>query len=127
MEEKNSEFRHGIVNFERRKYPRFTIDLRIDYQPIDAFLTQTGQAANLSEGGVLIFVTEKLEVDQRLRIRLFLTGGSQPSMIEFTGEVAWIDLHLREAWIEYRCGIRFTDISPADILKLKTFLQTYLK
>ncbi len=127
MEEKESEFRHGIVNFERRKYPRSTIDLRVDYQPIDASLTQAGQAANLSEGGLLIFVPEKLEVDQHLKIRVFLTGGSQPRMIECIGAVAWIDLHLKEGWVEYRCGVRFVEISPADIIKLKTFLQTYLK
>ncbi len=116
-----------MVNFERRKYPRSTIDLRVDYQPIDASLTQAGQAANLSEGGLLIFVPEKLEVDQHLKIRVFLTGGSQPRMIECIGAVAWIDLHLKEGWVEYRCGVRFVEISPADIIKLKTFLQTYLK
>jgi hypothetical protein len=40
------------------------------------------------------------------------------------GEVAWIDIHLGKEWGDYRCGVKFTDISPDDLNKLKNFLKS---
>jgi c-di-GMP-binding flagellar brake protein YcgR len=74
METKGKEAkpRFGIVNFERRKYPRFSIDLPIEYYKIDTPTSHSGRAANISEGGLLIYLPEVAEVGQRLKVRLFL-------------------------------------------------------
>jgi len=37
-------------------------------------------------------------------------------------QIAWVDLHLGREWGDYRSGVRFVDISPEDLDRLKTFL-----
>jgi hypothetical protein len=38
-------------------------------------------------------------------------------------EVVWRDIHLGKDWGDYRCGIRFIEISPEGLAKLKKFLK----
>jgi c-di-GMP-binding flagellar brake protein YcgR len=45
--------------------------------------------------------------------------------IETLAEVAWIDIHLGEVWGDYRCGVKFIDISPEAMNKLKNFLRGF--
>jgi c-di-GMP-binding flagellar brake protein YcgR len=42
-------------------------------------------------------------------------------------EVVWMDIHLGEGWGDYRCGVKFIDISPEDMRKLKNFLMSLLQ
>jgi hypothetical protein len=63
-EEKETKPRYGAVNFERRKYPRFNVDLPIEYYRIDSSIGQTGKALNISEGGLLIYFPEQMEIGQ---------------------------------------------------------------
>ena len=54
MEEKGKKSRIGIVNLEKRRCRRFTVDLPIEYFPIDASVPYTGRLINASEGGLLL-------------------------------------------------------------------------
>jgi hypothetical protein len=69
----------------------------------------------------LIYFPEKMDLSQYLKLKLFLPLGSELSAIEVLAEVAWTDIHLGESWGDYRCGVRFIDISPEDMNKLKIF------
>jgi hypothetical protein len=55
-------------------------------------------------------------------LKLFLSSDSTLSAIETIAEVGWTDIHLGEGWGDYRTGVRFFDISPEDMSKLKKFL-----
>jgi c-di-GMP-binding flagellar brake protein YcgR len=120
--EKETKPRTGVVNFERRKYPRFSVDLPIEYSRIESPVSHTGRGLNISEGGLLIYFPEKMDLSQYLSLKLFFPLGSKLSTTEVLAEVAWTEIHLDESWGDYRCGVRFIDISPEDMSKLKNFI-----
>jgi c-di-GMP-binding flagellar brake protein YcgR len=124
MEEKERKFHYGIVNFERRKHPRFNIDLPIEYSLVPSSSSQPGRALNASEGGLLVYLSETVEISQFLRLKLFFPSGSELNEVELIAEVVWRDIHLGKDWGDYRCGLRFVDISPEGLNKLKRFLRT---
>ncbi len=122
--EKETKPRTGVVNFERRKYPRFNVDLPLEYSRIDSPVSHTGRGLDIGEGGLLIYFPEQMDVSQYLRLKLFLSLGSELITIEMLAEVVWMDMHLDKDWGDYRCGVRFIDISLEDMAKLKTFLSS---
>ncbi len=123
-EEKVTKPRTGIVHFERRKYPRFSVDLPVEYYQINSFISHTGHALNASEGGLLIYFPEQMEIGQHLNLKLFFSLGSELNTIEVLAEVVWMDIHLGKGWGDYRCGVKFIDISPEDRIRLKRFLMS---
>jgi c-di-GMP-binding flagellar brake protein YcgR len=125
--EKETKPRYGTVNFERRKYPRFNVNLPIDYYRIDSSISHAGKALNISEGGLLIYFPEEMEIGQHLKLKLFLASGSEMNTIETLVEVVWIDIHLGKDWGDYRTGVRFVNISTEDMEKLKNFLASLSK
>ena len=120
--EKETQPRYGTVNFERRKYPRFNVNLPIEYYRIDSSISHTGKALNISEGGLLIYFPEEMEIGQHLKLKLFLASASEMKTIEPLVEVVWIDFHLGTDWEDYRTGVMFVNISTGDMEKLKNFL-----
>jgi len=124
MEEKGIKPHFGIVNFERRKHPRFNIDLPVEYYLIPSKSGGSGQAINVSEGGLLVYLTEKVEIGQHLQLKLFFPSGSELKTIETVVEVVWVDIHLGKDWGDFRSGLRFIDISPDSLNRLKTFLRS---
>ena len=125
-EEKDTKPRTGVVNFERRKYPRFSVDLPIEYYRIDSSISHIGRGLNVGEGGLLIYFPEEMDVSQYLRLKLFLPLGSELNTIEVLAEVVWMDIHLGKGG-DYRCGANFIDISPEDRRKLKNYLMSLSK
>ncbi len=124
MEEKGIKPRFGIVNFERRRHPRFNIDLPVEYYLIPSKSGGSGQAINVSEGGLLVYLTEKVEIGQHLQLKLFFPSGPELKTIEMEVEVVWIDIYVGKDWGDLRSGLRFIDISPDNLNRLKTFLRS---
>jgi hypothetical protein len=114
---------YGIVNFERRKFPRFTIDLPVEYQHEGSERRYPGRALNASEGGLLVYLPERQEVGEVLRLKIFFTIGQVLKTIEMAVQVAWIDIYIGEGWGDYRTGVKFLDISSEDLIGLKDFLK----
>jgi len=122
-EERGTKPRYGIVNFEKRRHPRFFVDLPIEYARSDLSVSH-GEVLNASEGGLLIYLPEKMEVGQHLLLKLFFSSGFEFNTIETLVEVVWVDVHLGEDWGDYRAGVKFVDISPGDLEKLRIFLRS---
>ena len=122
-EEKGIKSRYGTVNFEKRKHPRFSVDLPVEYSRADVAADQ-GRAMNASEGGLLLYVPELIGIGSHLRLKLFFTMGSELNTIETRVEVVWVDVHLGKDWGDYRTGVRFVEISAEDMGKLKSFLRS---
>jgi len=78
----------------------------------------------MSEGGLLIYFPERLEIGQHLKLKLFFTSGSALQSVEVLGEVVWVDIHLGEGWGDYKCGVKFIETSQEDMTKLKDFLKS---
>ena len=103
----------AIINFERRAYPRYSIELACEYWPEDSKKSSPGQAANISEGGLLLHIREKIEIGQRLRLSLFIDTGVNYLPIEPLVQVVWKDLTLGEE--NYRMGVKILDVSPSEM------------
>ena len=115
--------RSGIVNFERRKHPRISVDLPIEYSRIEtAADPRNGRAANASHGGLLVYLPELVSVGQTLRLMIYF---SIPTFqkVEMTAEVAWVDIPMGEKPAEYRAGLKFLEILPEDQERLTHFLK----
>jgi hypothetical protein len=63
-----------------------------------------------------------MEIGQYLKVKLHFALNA----IEMLVEVVWIDLHMVMDQGDYRCGVRFVDISPEDLNKLKDFLRSLM-
>ncbi|MGZ3558778.1 MAG: PilZ domain-containing protein [Thermodesulfobacteriota bacterium] len=68
--EDENKSRSGVVPSERRKYPRLSVDLPIQYR-IDPSTNRNSRAMNLSEGGMLVHSPHQVEIGQRLGQNLF--------------------------------------------------------
>lgn len=122
MEEKAAKPRVGIINFEKRSHPRFSVDLPIEYYQTNSFPPHTGRVINASESGLLVYLPEKMEIGQHLRLKLFFVSGAELNTVEMLAEVVWRDIHLGKGWGDYRSGVKFVDISSEDLDRLKNFL-----
>ena len=122
-EEKVATPRHGIVDFEKRRYPRVNVNLPFEYDRGDSIINHGG-ALNASEGGLLVYFPEKMEIGETLSLRLFFPSGFEFKSIEATVKIVWVDLHLTENWGDYRTGVTFAGISLEDLEKLIIFLRS---
>jgi len=120
--EKETEPRYGTLNFEKRRYSRLSVDLPVEYTRSDLVAKQ-GRVINASEGGLLVYFPEQMEIGQYLRLKLFFTFGSGLNMMEIVNQVVWMDVHMGKDWGDYRTGMKFVDITPEDLNELKIFLR----
>jgi len=125
MQQKEVKRRYGIANFERRTYRRFPMQLPIEYYRADSKSNRTGHSVDASEGGLQILFPEQMQVGQQLKIRLFFSSDSGLNTIDMVAEVVW-STDLAEGEKHYRSGVRFTNISPENLTRLKEFSATFL-
>jgi c-di-GMP-binding flagellar brake protein YcgR len=118
--EKDTKPRTEVIDFEKRRYPRFNIHLPIEYDHVKSSITHTG---NISEGGFLISFPKETDVGQYLRLRLFFSLGYQLNRIEMVARVVSMHNHLSEDRNYNQYGVKFIDISPKDRAKLKNLLR----
>jgi len=68
---------------DRRRHPRFDVELEISYQHLDDFLFD--YAINLSRGGMFIRTARPIELGTEIKIRFSIPGRKEK--IETTGKV----------------------------------------
>jgi len=110
-------------DFEKRRHPRFSVDLPIEYWETNNPKSRPSRALNVSEGGLLMRLSEPLEIGQELRLNLFTGSGADLDPLEALVQVVWKDTHLGEEG-DYPSGVKFVDISWKDRDGLKNFLNT---
>ncbi len=113
----------GTGPFEKRRHPRFTVDLPIEYRRRD-LVDKYVRVINASESGLSIYLSGQMEVGQYLRTKLFFPFGSELNFIELVTQVVWTDVQPGKDWGDYRAGVKFIDISPADLSNLKNYLES---
>ncbi len=107
---------------EKRRHPRFNVDLPIKYGRTQLFL-KFARTVNASEGGLLLRLPEEVEVGQHIALKLFFPSQSELNTIRASVQVVWMDLHMRRDWSwDYETGVRFVDICTEDMTVLKNFL-----
>jgi c-di-GMP-binding flagellar brake protein YcgR len=113
----------GVVAIERRKHPRFNLELPLDYFRIEDEENYGGIVANASELGILVYLPEKMEIGTALRIEIFYAKGLELETIKAITKVVWADLPARKTWGEYRYGLQFQSIDKRELSKLKSLLR----
>jgi c-di-GMP-binding flagellar brake protein YcgR len=124
-EERETKFPFGPVNFERRRHPRLAVGLPVEYSRINNCKSRPSRAVNVSEGGLLVHLSEPLEVGQNLKLNLFIDAGPDLDSIEALVQVVWKDIHVGKDG-DYRTGMKFADVSAPDMDKLKKFLNAQI-
>jgi c-di-GMP-binding flagellar brake protein YcgR len=112
----------GIFIVERRKHPRFSMELPLDYR-IEREDRFGGITANASIGGVLVYLPEPIVVGTSLKIEILFAKGSELNSIKANAKVVWSDLAPKEIWGEYRYGLEFESFQEGDLQKLKKLLR----
>jgi len=123
--ESKLEPRFGFAKFERRFSPRLLVNCPLEYWRSSVGKRRSGRTGDISEGGILLYVPDSITVGENLRLRLFIGDLLGLQSIEAVVEVVWKDFYLEEN-DHYRIGVRFTDILPEDLCKLKDFLKTLI-
>jgi c-di-GMP-binding flagellar brake protein YcgR len=123
-EDKEAKFRYGIAHLERRKYRRYPVSLPIEYYRADSPVNQSGQTLDASEGGLQVLFPEQMDIGQQLKLKLFFSSEAKLNRIDMLVEVVWINPQLNEGEAYYRSGVKFINISPEDMDKLKNFLAS---
>ena len=60
--QKANQYKEGVFIVERRKHPRISIELPLDYSLVDSIERHGGMAANISKGGLLVYLPEALQL-----------------------------------------------------------------
>ena len=107
---------------EKRKYPRFNVDLPVMYTRSNLSF-RYGRAVNASQSGLLVYLREEMGVGERLTLKLFFPSPSEFNTLEMFVQVVWKDVHLRKDWTwDYRTGVRIVDVSLENMTKLRDLL-----
>lgn len=118
-----SQTKMGVLAIEKRKHPRFSVELPLDYSRVNGKETYGGMVANASEGGLLVYLPERIEMGSLLKIEIFYVGGLELNTIKAVVKVVWADLAARESWGEHRYGLQFESIDEKDFNRLTTLLK----
>jgi c-di-GMP-binding flagellar brake protein YcgR len=118
-----SQTRMGVLSIEKRKYPRFSVELPLNYSRADGKETLGGMVANASEGGLLVYLPERVEIGALLKIEIFYVRGLELDTIKAVAKIVWCDLAARESWGEHRYGLQFQNIDQKDFGRLTTLLK----
>ena len=122
MENDNAE--NLQFTFERRKHPRFMVELPVEYRRSSDSKFRPGHTVNFSEDGFMILVSEQVEIGASLEMKIYFSSASGLVTIAAIVKVIWADIQAKEG-IYYRIGVSYADISPADMENLKGFLNMY--
>jgi c-di-GMP-binding flagellar brake protein YcgR len=112
----------GIFIVERRKYPRFTVELPLDYS-IENKDHYGGVAVNASRGGVIVYLPVAIAVGTSLDVEIIFVKGFELSSIRARGKVVWSSLAPKAIWGEYRYGLEFEKFQEGDLPKLRALLK----
>ena len=113
----------GVLAIDKRKHPRFNVELPLDYSRISGKEIYGGIAANASEGGLLIYLPERMEIGTLLKIEILYVKGLELNTIKAVGKVVWSDLAARQTYGEHRYGLQFESIEEEDFNRLISLLR----
>jgi hypothetical protein len=114
--------KEGIFIGERRKHPRFGLELPLDYS-IESIERYGGVAANASTDGLLVYLPEPILVGTLLNIEILFVKGSELNSIKARAKVVWSDLAPKEISGKYRYGLEFKSFQEGGLKKLRRLLK----
>jgi c-di-GMP-binding flagellar brake protein YcgR len=115
--------KRGILAIEKRKHPRYNVELPLDYSRADGKEIYGGIVANASEGGILVYLPERIEVGAFLKIEIIYVNGLELNTVQAIAKVVWQDLATKENQGEHRYGLQFQQIDEQNFNRLSGLLK----
>jgi hypothetical protein len=113
----------GILAVEKRKHPRFSVELPLSYSRVDDKELFGGIVANASGGGILVYLPERMEIGAVLKIEIFYVKGLELGTVETIGKVVWSDMANKGIQGEHRYGLEFQYIDEKNYNRLVDLLK----
>ena len=120
---KGLEAKKGVFVIEKRRDPRYKIELPIDYSHINEKENYRGTIANANEGGILVYLPERLEVGGLFRIKIFFPMETVLSTVQVIAKVVWVDSAIQKTAGEYRYGLQLQSFLKGDLNKFRKLLK----
>jgi len=117
------QLRRGIVLFESSKYPREYIEIPLLYSIRDQCGDYLDQVEDLVEGGILIYVKDKLDIGARLDIEIFPPEYFGLKSIKAVTQIVWTQLQGANEGEEHEYGLKFMGMDNNNSLRLNKLLN----
>jgi len=108
---------------ERRERPRIVMSFPLHFQINENGGTYPGLTLDASESGLLIQTFKEMSVGIRLNIEVLFPKELNLPTFRAETEIIWRDIYYWEDWEGYQYGLKFTQISNGDYLKLRSILS----
>ncbi|MFB3887666.1 MAG: PilZ domain-containing protein [Thermodesulfobacteriota bacterium] len=129
-EEGNVSSKENVSVVERRRHPRIGLQLPLDCSRVNRGGREkiyNGMVANVSEGGVLVYLPQAMEVGALLKTEIIFLKELELNTIKALAKVVWLDSVSNERWGKYRCGLQFQSFRQGDTHKLEILLKRWRK
>ena len=103
-----------------REHQRALLNLPIEYFANNR-LPRVGHTSNVSPGGGMVNVPERLAKGQLVKLAIFFSMGSSLEKIKVSSQVVWVDDSKKDG--SFRSGMKFIDLSAKDRSKLQRFFE----
>jgi len=108
---------------EKRKHLRLSLRLPTEYSLPESSQPHLAYMVDVCEGGLLMSTSENLDIGQNLSLKLYYDSAVGIDYIRAPGEIIRVD-RLGKSEKEYRCAVRFYDLLPDFLKKLRKFLES---
>lgn len=115
-----------IRNIERRRFPRISVDLPLDYQSQGLSKPHGALVLNLSEAGLQLFSLQDLPVGTILNITVLFPKEFKLSTFKVSAEIVWKSYFNDSDFNGFRYGLRFIELLKEDQWELQELLYGHL-
>jgi hypothetical protein len=112
------------LSVDRRKHPRYLVEVPLDFAAGRNHAVSTGLTANASEGGLMAFMGEQVDVGSVLNVTLLFRLGFALTSMESRSVVVWRDDVWKEYLDNYRYGLMFLEPESTELEKLRRLFKT---
>ena len=116
-------------NKNRRKRPRFFIDLPLEYRDMDDSCLRGAMVVNAGEGGFLIESPRDIPIGTELSVTVLYPKGFELANFKVTAKIVWKEPYWKEDLKKdrsskgYQYGLEFVHILDEDRWKLSFLLS----
>jgi hypothetical protein len=107
---------------DRRQYPRFFLDLPLEYQAMSTPKAHGGLVVNVSEMGLLVRSVKNMSIGTELKIAVMFPKEYALSNFQVIAKVVWKEPLWEEDWEGYEYGLKFIQILGEDLRKLRQII-----
>ena len=114
------------ADFEKRKHPRYLLNLPFECCPIGSFTWGSGRILNISKGGLMAVHSDNLENGQYLLMNISCPLAHKSRPVKMIGQIVWGG-GLEQDRRGYRSGIKLVDISSVGLDRLGNLIKSSLR